>query len=359
MPRIVEQIISYLPHGSFEFTPEGYAKAAFWMPEDGFTWKYFRNQSFSSYEDLETKKAEFELHIRGKLEVVDRTYFEGTLRTIFPDRWVVSYTRDGVWQKVNGKKVPIYLRLKNNLLFKSVILGYGEGPIHEAIPSNEVALYIKQHCASSARLKAIALRAYESLTNVRGYTTWTSVSPPIFLCLAAAKSSMDAMSAVLWSLLFHKLPDGRLPSMGTLYWDLRNQGHAFSPDFAKLYDGPWFKSLEKARDSVIHRSASPVAHDKFGAAFDFDLGLFGESGPSEPRVALEDNMKLLHLDSIMGGFVNDLEEWENSIADKLQELAWFPSLNTEGVIMGLDFNDNRLLRDGSGPSLMINSHAGN
>jgi len=226
MARVITQIADP-PPGSFEFTPEGYAKASFWVPEDGFSRTDFTNQSFGSYEEYEAQRGEFEIQVSGKIEIVEGNgYWKGSLRDIFPDRWLVAYTPDESWRETNGKKesFSIYHLLKNKFLFKSVVLGYGEGPIHEAIPSDPVAMYIKEHCASSARLKAISLRAYDSLTNVRGYTTWTSVSPPIFLCLAAAKSSMDAMSAVLWALLFRETPtEKKIPSMRTLYDKLKSK----------------------------------------------------------------------------------------------------------------------------------------
>lgn len=350
------------PFGSFEFTPEGYAKTCYWRPEDGFTWDDFKKQNLgaSSPEEYEAKFAEFKTQNAGKLRITNHLDWEGSLRTIFPDRWLVAYTSDTAWEETDGKKVPLYSRLKRTLLFKSVILGYGEGPLHKA-PSKEVVMYVKKHCASSARLKAIALRAYESVANMRGYGTWTSASPPVFLCLAAAKSSLDAMAAVLWALLFKKLPTGNLPSMGSLYWGLKKDGHSFSSEFSKLYESPWFTRLQGARDSVIHQSASPVVHDKFGAAFDFDLGLFKEMQPNKlhigkPRVGTEKKTKRIHLDKIMKGYVGDLEKWEKKIALKLHKIAWFTSDNTDGVLMGIDFNDYNLLRDGTGPSHMITSH---
>ncbi len=354
----IQSSFACLPPGTFEFSPEGYAKASLWMPEDGFSWKDFWKQS-PSIEEFESEKVEFEMRVKGKLEVMEDRYEEKSLRTLLPDRWLVAYTSDKAWRNVNGQREPLYSQLKRTLLFKSVVLGYGEGPIHKVLPNNDVAMYIKEHCASSARLKAIALRAYESLANAGGYTTWTSVSQPIFLCLAAAKSSMDAMSSVLWALLFRETPTGKkIPSMRTLYKKLDPKaGTPFHIEFEELHQSSWFTELQLARDSVIHRSASPVAHDKFGAAFDFDLGLFDKMRPTAPRVVVEENMQLLNLHKIMQGFVSDLERWEENVAHRLQELAWFPSLNTHGILMGIDFNDNQLLRDGSGPSLMINSHA--
>jgi hypothetical protein len=189
--------------------------------------------------------------------------------------------------------------------------------------------------------------------------------------LAAAKSSLDSMAAILWALLFHELPKKPnrktkmlelfFPSMAELRNKLREKNHSFEAQFERLYRSSWFKKLQNARDKVIHRSASPVVHDRFGAAFDFDLGMFKEIPPNKlhvgkPRVGLEKKMRCIHLDKIMKGFVSDLEKWEASVAHKLQKLAWFKSLNTDGILMGVEFNENNLLRDGSGPSLMLTSH---
>ncbi|MBL9113412.1 MAG: hypothetical protein JNJ83_00280 [Verrucomicrobiaceae bacterium] len=300
------------------------------------------------------------------------SYWEGSLRTLLPDRWTLAYSRNRAWRVVNDEKVPLYSQLKQALYYKSVILGYGDGPIHRVVPSHDVAKYIKEQCASSARLKAIALRAYESVANMRGYHTWTTVSPPIFLCLAAMKSSMDAMAAVVWALLFHDLPrrlvkkTGKMelffPSMADLQNKLREKSHAFGDQFSKLYRSPWFTKLQDARDKVIHRSASPVVHDNFGAAFDFDLGLFKDMRPGrvhvgKPRAGKERHTKRIHLDRIVKGFVVGLEKWETTVAKKLSKLAWFPSFNTDGILLGIEFNDQNLLRDGAGPSHMVTSHA--
>ncbi len=352
------------PFGSFEFSPEGYAKASYWLPEDGFTWDDYSKLRFSSLEELEAKRAEFEVQVSGKTEIVNDHYYDGSLRRLLPNRWLVAYTRDKAWKEVGRKKVPLYSQLKRTLFFKSIILGYGEGPLKRSAPSKEVARYIKEQCASSARLKAIALRAYESAANIRGYSTWSSVCAPVFMCLAAAKSSLDAMSAVLWALLFQETPTGKkLPSMSQLYVKLQSKGgHPFLNEFAKLHKSSWFTRLQLARDSVVHRSANPVVHDKFGVGFDFDLGLFKEMRPNKihvgkPRSRMEENTKLIHLDKIMKGFVVGLENWEKKVARKLHKIAWFPSFNTDGILMGIEFNDFHLLMDGTGPSHLISSHA--
>lgn len=361
-----------LAPGSFDFSAQGYTKASFWTPEDGIAWEDFKSGRFSSVEDLKAKRACFEAQLSDKLEIVDHHYSKRSLRTLLPDHWLVAYTRDQAWREVNGKKTPLYSQLKQTLFFKSVVLGYGEGPIHNSLPNKEIAKFIKEHCASAARLKAIALRSYESVANVMGYGTWTSVSPPIFLSLAAAKSSLDAMSAVLWALLFQEIPqkpnrktktlEPFFPSMWDLYNKLREKNNPFQNQFAKLYRCSWYSKLQNARDKVIHRSGGPVVHDEFGAAFDFDLGIFREMKPNsiqagKPRVRMEKNMKCIHLDKIMKGFVIGLEKWEVSVARKLQKLACFSSLNTDGILLGVEFNDNNLLRDGYGPSRMITSHA--
>lgn len=361
------------PPGSFEFTPEGYAKASYWTPENSFTYDDFWQPRFShiSQSEYEAELAEFRTRNAAKLEIVNGHYGDGSLRTLFPDRWRLAYASDKASSIVDGKKVPLYSQLKRTLFFKSVILGYGEGPIHKAAPSKEVAMFIKEHCASSARLKAIALRAYESVANTGGHGTWTSASPPIFLCLAAAKSSLDAMAAVLWALVKHELPKKPnrktkalelfFPSMFDLLNKLRGENHSFQDQLEKLYKSSWYRKLQDARDKVIHRSASPVIHDKFGAGFDFDLGLFKEMRANKlnvgkPRVGMEKNTKRIHLDKIMKGFVTGLEKWEKQAARKLHK-PWFPSFNTDGILMGIEFNDNNLLRDGSGPAHIITSHA--
>lgn len=350
-----------LPHGSFEFTPEGYAKASLWRPEDSFSWDDFRNQRFNTVEEFERGRAEFESKVQSKTEIGGDHYCKRSLRCILPDRWLLAYTRDKAWREVNGKKVALYSPLKQTFLFKSIVLGYGQGRIRKCLPSQEAATYIKEHCASAARLKALALRSYESVANIAGYSTWTPVSPPVFLCLAAAKSSLDAMSAVLWALLFRDTPTGlETPDTGRLVKKTRSSG-VFHDEVMRLHKIDWFKKLQAARNKVIHRSASPVVHDKFGAAFEFDLGLFSEMRPNsvsagKPKIGLTRSITRIHLDKIMRGFVVGLEKWEKSIARELKRLAWFPSNNQDGIIMGIEFNDHNLLRDGDGPNLMLTSY---
>lgn len=350
-----------LPPGSFEFTAEGYAKASFWRPQDGFSWDDFRNQRFSTVEEFERGRAEFESKAKSKTEIVGDHYWKRSLRCILPDRWLLAYTRDKSWREVDGKKVPLYSPLKQTFLFKTIVLGYGQGAINKLLPSKEAVTYIKEHCASSARLKALALRSYESVGNISGYSTWTPVSPPVFLCLAAAKSSLDAMSAVLWALLFRETPTGlETPDTGRLFKKTRSSG-VFHNEVVRLHNSSWFKKLQSARNKVIHRSASPVVHDKFGAAFEFDLGLFREMRPNsvsvgKPKIGLSRSITRIHLDEIMKGFVVGLEKWEKSVARELKKLAWFPSNNSDGIIMGIEFNDNNLLRDGDGPTLMLKSY---
>lgn len=347
-----------------EFSPEAYSKIAYWEPEDGFSSEKFSHQSFHSMEELEAERAEIEKNAVGKFEIVDASYSPRSLRRILPDRWLLAYTLDKASTVINGKYVPLYSRLKSGLVFKSVVLGYGEGPIHAVLPSADAEAYIREHCSSSARLKATALRAYESVSNTYGHHTWTNVSPQIFLCLAAAKSSLDAMAAVLWALLFRETPAGnRIPSMRKLYDELKkNGGHAFFDDFRELHESSWFTDLQLARDSVVHRSANPVAHDKYGVAFDFDIGLFKEMETSRlhigaPKAEIDDVVKQVHLSSVFKAFIEGLEQWESKIAIRLRSLAWYPSFNLEGIMMEVEFNDYMLLMDGSSPSLMITSHA--
>jgi len=346
------------------FTPEDYVKSAHWIPQDAFVWEHF---SASSLSELEAKRDEFKAKNAGKLQIIKATYWEMSLRSLFPDRWGLAYESDSAWIIVDDKKVPCYSQRKFTLYFKSIIFGYGDGPIQRVAPSREIAKYIKEHCASSARLKAISLRAYESTANCKGYHTWTSAGQSVFLCLAAAHSSLDSIAAVLWALLFKETPQGRdVPSMSLLFRKLCPNGWAkntnrlpFGDEFVKLYESRWFKNLKDARDKVVHRSAAPFVQDKLGIAFDFDLGMFKDIQPgfhSTPcKSKLGANMKCIHLDKIMKGFVIGLEKWEKKIASKLATLACFQSYNTDGILLGIDFVDQNLRWDSSGPSHSIRS----
>jgi hypothetical protein len=357
---------AFLPLGSYEFTPEGYANASSWKPEDGYSWDDFCRERFgqgrsNSIEQAEAALAEYEKQAESKIQITDSFYAKRSLRQLLPDRWLVAYTKDKAGKEVNGKRTRLYSRLKQTMLFKSIVLGYGQGRIAKRLPNKEAAKYIKEHCASSARLKALALRAYEAIGNISGYGTWTPVSPPIFLCLAAAKSSLDAMSAVLWALLFQETPAGNdTPDMGRLLKKTRSTG-VFEKEFARLHQSSWYKRLQQARNKVIHRSAAPVVHDRFGAAFEYDLGMFKEGRLNtiwveKPRIGMRKDIARIQLDKIVKGFVVGLEKWEKSVSRKLAKLAWHQSHNPDGIMMGLEFNDHNLLRDGEGPSLMLTSY---
>lgn len=350
-----------LPLGSYDFSPEGYAKASFWKPDDSYSWDEFKSQPYDSLEDFERGRIAFEEKARNKTEITDDYYCKRSLRRLLPDRWLLEYTRGKAWTVSDGKKLPLYSQLKSTLLFKSEILGYGSGVIRKLVPHKEAAKYIKEHCASSAHLKAIALRAYESVGNMGGYGVWTPVSPPIFLCLAAAKSSLDAMAAVIWALLFHETPTGMdTPDMGRLLRKTKSTG-LFHDEVMRLHKSPWFKRLQIARNQVIHRSAGPIVHDTFGAAFESDLGLFHEMRPnsisvSKPKIGKSKKIARIQLDQVMKGFVIGLESWEKRVARKLKKHAWYSSCNPDGIILGIRFNDHNLLRDGEGPCLMIKSY---
>lgn len=353
-----------LPHGSFEFTPEGYAKSAFWMPEDAFTWADFSRHTFTSMEESTAKRAEY---IAGKFEIIKHTYREKSIRSLLPERWGLAYENDKTWMIVQGEKVPCYSQLKHTLYFKSIILGYGAGPIQRIAPTKELSTYIKEHCASSARLKAIALRSYESVANTMGFHTWTGRAPTIFLALTAAVSSLDSLAAVLWALLFNDTPRGRsTPDMAGLRRklcpDLNKKSGArlaFGDEFLELYDSSWFVKLRDARNEVVHRGGSPVVHDKFGAAFDFDLGMFKDTHPGfhsgKPRINLEKKMRRIHLDKLMRDYVIGLETWEKKHSTKLASIASFPSYMTDGILLGIEFWDSNLLWDGSGPTHSVGS----
>ena len=343
------------------FTPEGVAKDSFWIPEDAFSWKALQTGSFDSAEVFEARRLKFEEESNSKTEIVEDFFRKNSLRKLLPDRWLLAYTRDKAWRENEGKKTPLYSQLKRTLLVKSFVLGYGNGPIHKLLPSKNYARYIKEHCASSARLKAMALRAYESVANMGGYNAWNRASGPIYLCLAAAKSSLDSMSAVLWALLFQQAPTGwDSPDMSKLNRKLKQSGHPFYPCFKKLYESVWCKKLIDVRNKIIHRSAGLVVHDNFGFAIDFDLGLFENMKPNsfsvkKANAAKTKKTKLIHLDKIMKGFVVGVEKWEKQAERYLRLNAWYTSLNTEGIIMGIEFNDESLLTDGSGPSNIIGS----
>lgn len=343
------------------FTPEGVAKDSFWIPEDAFSWETFKASTFDTVEKFEARRLKFHEESKSKTEIVDDIYCNNSLRNIIPDRWLIAYTQDKAWRENEGEKTPLYTQLKRTLLVKSFVLGYGKGPIHKLLPNKESAKYIKEHCASSARLKAVALRSYESVANIGGYHTWSPISGPIYLSLAAAKSSLDSMSAVLWALIFQETPTGwESPDMSRLNKKLKNSGHSFYPYFKKLYESSWCKNLMDVRNKIIHRSAGLVVHDKFGAAIDFDLGLFENMKPNsfrikKARVAKTKKIKLIHLDKIIKGFVVGLEKWEKQAERYLRLNAWYSSLNTEGIIIGIEFNDGNLLPDGSGPSCILDS----
>ncbi|HRH98751.1 MAG TPA: hypothetical protein PLB55_22615, partial [Prosthecobacter sp.] len=64
------------PPGSFEFTPEGYAKASYWRPENSFTYDDFWEDRFSniSQAEYDAELAEFKTRNAGKLEIMNDHY---------------------------------------------------------------------------------------------------------------------------------------------------------------------------------------------------------------------------------------------------------------------------------------------
>jgi len=353
--------VSDLAPGSFKFTPEGLAKSSVWMPEDAYeAWVDVYN--LSPYSD--DKLAKFKANAAGKIEVIKQSYLKSSLRNIFPERWCLAYDRHGAWRK---KKGDSYRQSKHTLYFKSIILGYGCGPIQRVAPSRAFAKYIKEHCASSARLKAIALRSYESVANVSGFHTWKNMAPPIFLALTAAASSLDSMATVLWALLYNEAPSGRdIPDMAALYRKLcpdlkkpNKKRHSFGDAFLELYRSKWFVKLRSARDEVIHRGAAPVVQDKFGVALEFGLGMFKDMQPgfhsAKPRLELKKQMRRVHLDKIMKDFVLGVEKWEKKHAAKLASLACYPSYMSDGIMLGIEFWDSNLAADGDGPTHIVRS----
>lgn len=359
-----ELCLPHLQPGSFEFTPEGYAKCSFWMPGDAFSWDDFRGLGPLSPDEFEFKLADFKAKAAGKMEVIKATYHETSLRRLLPDRWSLAYDRHRAWKKKQGDS---YYQSKHTLYLKSIILGYGCGPIQRVTSSGAFAKYIKEHCASSARLKAIALRSYESVANTNGFHTWNSMAPPIFLALTAAASSLDSMATVLWALLFNESPSGRdIPDMAGLFRRLcpdikkpSQKRHLFGDAFFELFRSKWFVNLRAARDEVIHRGGAPAVHDKFGVAFDFDLGIFTDTPlgvhQAKPRLELGKKMRRIHLDRIMRDFVKGVEKWEKKHAAKLASLACYQSYMSEGIILGVEFWDSNLLWDGSGPNHVVRS----
>ena len=360
----IEIADAYLKEGTFEFSPEGYAERSEWKPVNALCFSRMFPRIFSSDEEAIAARDRFIADNVGKLHVVKKSYWGDSLRNLFPDRWVMAYDPCMSHRMEEGKKIPLYTELKRTLYLKSRVLGYGDSSIHKKSPDYTLARYIKEQSASSARLKAIALRAYESVANLPGFCDWTANGPTIFLCLAAAKSSLDSLAAIIGALLFCEVPpEKKIPSMATLNDRLKTKGgHPFRDDFSKLNECSWYTNLKNARDKVVHRSANPIIRDGFGVGFDFDLELFGDVKPDvlnvlETRSKDENDIEKVHLDQIMKGFVKGLEDWEDEVAQNLADLSCYQSLNKDGILMGIEFSDRNLMNDGRGPSKMVCSYA--
>src|SRR5687768_11420266 len=88
------------PFGTYDFTPEGYAKISYWRPEDGYLWEDFGKGVYHSIEEWDATKAEFEAYKVGKTEITKDHYYDKSLRSLMPDRWTLSYTKDKAWRVV-------------------------------------------------------------------------------------------------------------------------------------------------------------------------------------------------------------------------------------------------------------------
>ena len=291
--------------------------------------------------------------------VTGKSYQPNSLRKILPDRWGFSY-RETVELTKNEK---MYEAQKTDLFYKSIILGYGVGPIQRVAPTREIAKYIKEHCSSAIRLKAISLRSYENFANMRGLGQWYSMGWPVYLSLAAAKSSLDAIAAVVWVLVFGKVPK-RLPDMYELWKALcpdKKPKLPFGKEFDRVYKSRWYKKLMLARNQVVHRGMWPKYHETYGVALKHDLDQLRDRPPgfySEnlDKLNPKTTLKLIHLNKLMVGFVSGLEKWEQEIASSLSKLSCFESYMTDGIITSVSFNTNGPMMDfGEGSVLMATS----
>lgn len=207
------------------------------------------------------------------------------------------------------------------LRYESIILGYGIGPIESKV-GDDVGKFIKEHCQSAHRLRALALASYESFAELCVLPSWVGIGTMSFVTLTAGVAALDAMACVLHGVLLGSIPSGPfLPDIASLEKSLNgSKGSAceFLPSLVRLSSEQWYTELKKARNHVVHKGFWP----KVGETDDFQL--VQEHRPFA-GMAEHDKSLPLNFHRIMTGLLTGLEMWEHNIAAKLAECTKFTS----------------------------------
>lgn len=236
------------------------------------------------------------------------------------------------------------------LSYRSYVLGYGVGPIEERTGDEKLARFIRGHCASAMRLKAMALTAYEKVGTLTMLPQSFAVGTVLYTCLTAAISSLDSLGCVLSGLLSGKPGQSHHPDMRTLSnWAKKNSSPSISRHVQELLNSNWFKDLKLARDSLVHRGYWPSITKDGRLVFAPRPGIFSKDfGEHDERGAGqldEDEIIKIDLANAMLGLLVGLEEWEKSIQDDLANASRFESFMSNGLLITACIDEQHLLSD--------------
>ncbi len=227
-----------------------------------------------------------------------------------PDNWQETQMCNGKMGWINTKDVVIY---------RSIILGYGFGPIERRGIGKSVANFIQDHCGAAVRFRSIAIAAYESIANTAGRQSWTSVESPTYLALSAGISAIDALACVLWGVLFSEAPSGaKIPNLPRLVERLKKGGHPLANKIQLLQKKSGFVQMRAARNQMVHRGYSAFAKDAEGFALKLDRGMFqpkppGFSVTTADKAHPKAHLKIVNLGNLMLAVLGGLEKWEAHI----------------------------------------------
>ncbi|WP_265592493.1 hypothetical protein [Verrucomicrobium sp. BvORR034] len=258
------------------------------------------------------------------------TYANTSLRNLVPDHW-----GDTAFGLQDGQP----LETKDHFAYHSIILGYGVGDISRLASDKRLAEFIKEHCRAAMRLKSISIYAYESVGNCTGRHQWTSVGTPMYLCLASAISSIDALACVLWALIFKEAPSDReTPDLTSLRNRLKKErgSHPLREllfrKVDKLYNSRWLSGLREGRHRVVHRGEWPKWKDEVGLALTAERGLFDVYLKARNKRVPKTRSKKLNMPLCMKGLIVGLENWERSISRTLAKVSCYKSPKPKGIV---------------------------
>lgn len=267
-------------------------------------------------------------------------YGEQSLRTLAADRWHETIS--------NSSHLKGSYKTKNMVSYRSYILGYGVGPIERKTSTSELAEFVRAHCASSMRLKAMALTAYERVGALLTIPQFVPSGTVLFTSLTAAISSVDSLSCVLWALLLGEVPESYHPNISQLLKKLKASGHPMY-DLNRLVEAEWLKDLILARHSMVHRGCWPVISSEGELVFAARPGIFsrdfGLQVSLAPDSSNQSSITRVKLPAAMLGFLTGLEEWEKSVSASLIEHSCYESFMTNGLLITASIDEEHLLSD--------------